>query len=44
MDAYKLWPFVSIGNFLLVPPSQRVVVGSAVGLFWNVFLVLKTAQ
>ncbi|SPO07387.1 related to glomerulosclerosis protein Mpv17 [Cephalotrichum gorgonifer] len=36
--AWKLWPWVSICNFLWVPAEQRVLVASCVGFGWNIFL------
>lgn len=32
------WPAVNMLNFLLVPPSGRVVCVNVAGLFWNAFL------
>ncbi|MCJ1336718.1 hypothetical protein MMC09_001996 [Bachmanniomyces sp. S44760] len=40
---YKLWPLVSILNFTIVPVERRLVVGSMVGLGWNVYLALTIA-
>ena len=40
----KLWPLVSILNFTLVPVEYRVVVGSVVGLFWGVYLSLRSGR
>ncbi|KAL9053085.1 MAG: hypothetical protein Q9162_005007 [Coniocarpon cinnabarinum] len=37
---YKFWPLISIGMFTVVPAEQRVVVGSAVGVVWGIFLAL----
>ncbi|MCJ1332560.1 hypothetical protein MMC10_009253 [Thelotrema lepadinum] len=42
--AAKLWPAVSLFNFLVVPAEKRVVVGSVVGLFWGIFMVLKVSE
>ncbi|KAJ5669357.1 hypothetical protein N7462_010427 [Penicillium macrosclerotiorum] len=36
----KLWPFVSILNFTVVPASQRLLVGSLFGVLWAVYLSL----
>ena len=38
---YKLWPLVSLLNFTLIPVERRIVVASAVGLGWGVYLALK---
>ncbi|KAJ5109915.1 hypothetical protein N7532_002560 [Penicillium argentinense] len=37
---FKLWPFVSILNFTVVPPSQRLLVGSLFGVIWGIYLSL----
>lgn len=36
--AWKIWPAVSICNFLWVPVESRVLVASLVGFGWNIFL------
>ncbi|KAL2108272.1 hypothetical protein VUR80DRAFT_4006 [Thermomyces stellatus] len=36
--AWKLWPWVSICNFLWVPVERRVLVASCVGFGWNMIL------
>ena len=36
--AWRLWPAVSLLNFLYVPVSWRPVVGATVGFGWNMFL------
>lgn len=36
--AWKIWPFVSVINFLWVPVESRVLVASCVGFGWNMFL------
>lgn len=41
--AWKIWPLVSVGNFLWVPVESRVLVSSVVGFGWNMFLAFKTA-
>lgn len=38
--ALKMWPFVSVLNFTVVPPSQRLLVGSLFGVIWGVYLSL----
>ena len=40
----KLWPFVSIAMFTLVPAELRTVVGSIVGMFWNIYLTLVSGR
>ncbi|KAL4778565.1 hypothetical protein BJX76DRAFT_366148 [Aspergillus varians] len=39
----KLWPLVSILNFTVVPPSQRLLVGNLFGVVWGVYLSLIAA-
>lgn len=38
--AWKIWPWVSICNFIWVPVEQRVLMASLVGFGWNIFLAL----
>lgn len=40
----KLWPFVSVAMFVVVPAEMRTVVGSIVGVFWSVYLTLVTGS
>lgn len=40
LAGYKLWPLVSLCQFTIVPPELRMLVGSCVGVGWNVFLSL----
>ena len=37
---WRIWPAVSVFNFTFIPVNRRVIVSTAVGLCWNVFLVL----
>lgn len=39
----KLWPLVSLGNFLFVPVDKRVVVAGVFGVAWGVWLSLVAA-
>ncbi|KAL4794435.1 hypothetical protein BDV19DRAFT_390273 [Aspergillus venezuelensis] len=39
----KLWPFVSILNFTVVPADQRLLVGNLFGVVWGVYLSLMAA-
>ncbi|KAH7354230.1 hypothetical protein B0T11DRAFT_357557 [Plectosphaerella cucumerina] len=39
--AWKLWPWVSLVNFLCVPVEKRVLVASCVGFGWNMYLALS---
>ena len=39
----KLWPAVSLLNFIVVPVDKRLLVGSLVGVFWNIYLSLMAA-
>jgi protein Mpv17 len=43
-SGWKLWPMVSLVNFVLVPVDQRILVGSIVGLFWGIYLSLFVAR
>ncbi|KAJ5980153.1 hypothetical protein N7481_007451 [Penicillium waksmanii] len=36
----KLWPFVSVLNFTVVPADQRLLVGSLFGVVWAIYLSL----
>jgi hypothetical protein len=36
----KVWPLVSLVNFLFVPVNKRVLVGALVGVGWNIYLSL----
>jgi hypothetical protein len=38
LDGFKLWPLVSLVNFLFVPVDKRVLVGCLVGVGWNIYL------
>ncbi|KAF2748959.1 hypothetical protein M011DRAFT_399478 [Sporormia fimetaria CBS 119925] len=40
VDGLKLWPAVSLMSFCVVPVDKRVLVGSLVGVGWNVYLSL----
>ena len=42
--AARVWPAVSLFNFLVVPADKRVVVGSIVGLFWGIYMVLRVTE
>ncbi|KAJ5166338.1 uncharacterized protein N7482_005119 [Penicillium canariense] len=37
---FKLWPFVSVLNFTVVPVDQRLLVSSLFGIVWAVYLSL----
>jgi hypothetical protein len=39
----KLWPFVSILNFTVVPADKRLLVGSLFGVVWGIYLSLMAA-
>ncbi len=39
----KLWPFVSVLNFTVVPANQRLLVGNLFGVVWGVYLSLMAA-
>ena len=43
-NGWKLWPAVSILNFTVVPVHRRILVGSAVGLFWGIYLSIIVAR
>ncbi|EAW08736.1 Mpv17/PMP22 family protein [Aspergillus clavatus NRRL 1] len=38
----KLWPFVSVLNFTVVPADKRLLVGSLFGVIWAVYLSLMS--
>ena len=44
INSWKLWPFVAIVNFTLVPVKRRVIVSSVIGLFWGIYLSLFAAM
>lgn len=39
----KLWPFVSVLNFTVVPADQRLLVGSLFGVVWAIYLSLVSS-
>ncbi|PWY72314.1 hypothetical protein BO70DRAFT_399194 [Aspergillus heteromorphus CBS 117.55] len=39
---FKLWPFVSILNFTIVPTDKRLLVGSLFGVLWAIYLSLMS--
>ncbi|OOF91199.1 hypothetical protein ASPCADRAFT_211484 [Aspergillus carbonarius ITEM 5010] len=39
---FKLWPFVSVLNFTVVPTDKRLLVGSLFGVLWAVYLSLMS--
>ncbi|KAF5866288.1 hypothetical protein ETB97_000252 [Aspergillus alliaceus] len=39
---FKLWPFVSVLNFTVVPADKRLLVGSMFGVVWGVYLSLMS--
>ncbi|PYH94267.1 hypothetical protein BO71DRAFT_483940 [Aspergillus ellipticus CBS 707.79] len=39
---FKLWPFVSILNFTVVPTDKRLLVGSLFGVIWAIYLSLMS--
>lgn len=43
LAGYKVWPMVSLANFVFVPAERRVLVGALVGVGWGVFLSLVAA-
>ena len=40
VSGLKLWPLVSLANFIFVPVNKRVLVGALVGVGWNIYLSL----
>ncbi len=43
LSSYKLWPFICLINLTIVPFKYRVLVGSAAGLAWGVYINLMYA-
>jgi len=41
---YKLWPFVQIVNFYLVPVQYRILLVQIIALGWNTFLAWKVNE
>jgi protein Mpv17 len=39
---FKLWPFVSVLNFTVVPADKRLLLGSLFGVVWSVYLSLMS--
>ncbi|KAL5339756.1 hypothetical protein BJX70DRAFT_397469 [Aspergillus crustosus] len=39
----KLWPFVSVLNFTVVPADKRLLVGNFFGVIWGIYLSLMAA-
>ncbi|KAK0403125.1 hypothetical protein QR680_016729 [Steinernema hermaphroditum] len=39
---YKLWPFVQLLNFYVVPLQYRIVLLQFVGIFWNAYISYAT--
>ncbi|BDD61735.1 hypothetical protein MPDQ_001498 [Monascus purpureus] len=39
---FKLWPFVSLLNFTVVPADKRLLVGNLFGVVWAVYLSLMS--
>lgn len=39
---FKLWPFVSLLNFTVVPAGKRLLVGNLFGVVWAVYLSLMS--
>ncbi|PVH89543.1 hypothetical protein DL98DRAFT_647289 [Cadophora sp. DSE1049] len=40
LSSYRFWPLVTLTNLILVPPSQRILVGNLAGLVWGIFVNL----
>ncbi|KAL2075497.1 hypothetical protein VTL71DRAFT_440 [Oculimacula yallundae] len=43
LSSYRFWPLVTLTNLILVPPSQRILVGNLAGLVWGIFVNLVMA-
>lgn len=41
---WKVWPFVSLLNFTVVPLERRTLVGSLFGLVWGIYMSMLAAQ
>ncbi|OJJ38392.1 hypothetical protein ASPWEDRAFT_48637 [Aspergillus wentii DTO 134E9] len=42
MAGFKLWPFVSVLNFTVIPVDKRLLVNSLFGVVWAVYLSLMS--
>lgn len=40
----KLWPFVSLISFTLVPLEYRMLLGNSAGLVWGIYLSLMAGE
>ncbi|KAH7342647.1 hypothetical protein BKA65DRAFT_295178 [Rhexocercosporidium sp. MPI-PUGE-AT-0058] len=44
ISSYRFWPLVTLTNLILVPPSQRILVGNLAGLVWGIFVSLVMVE
>lgn len=42
--SWTVWPWVALVNFIFIPVSWRVLVGSLVGFGWNIFLSIMSTR
>lgn len=38
MNNYKLWPAVTMINFMYIPMKYQVLFANFVGIFWNMYM------
>ena len=42
LAGFKIWPFVSLINFMAIPVENRLLVSNLFGVVWAVYLCLVT--
>lgn len=41
---WRVWPFVALLSFTVIPLERRTLFGSTVGLFWGIYMSFLAAQ